>query len=477
VLDSIAMTASDRIDPRVADLLAEVGLSADAGAGEGDGRVTTTIVGADPVLPTPYPVGEAAATAIAATATIAAQTWHDATGEGQDVTVDVRRAAESLVSFLRQRVSGPPMERLGSWSETTHLFQGRGGRWIHLHGGFPHLAEGTIAVLGCEPTRAAIAAAVAERDPFELEEALAAAGMCGAVARTREEWLEHPQAEALLPLGRVVVRKVADGPAIPATDQVRPFGAVRVVDLTRLLAGPTVGRTLAEHGAQVLLVNSPKLDNIDPFVIDTSHGKRSTLLDLDHDTDAARLHELVGDADVFVQGYRGGSLERRGFGAESLMAGHPGLVHVSVNCYGPVGPWRERPGWEQLAQSACGLAIGHGGVDTPDVMPAAVCDYTTGYLAAVGAAAALRRRALEGGSYVVEASLCQTAMWVGALGATLDPAAVEGSVFGDAGTPLVTVESGYGTVQHLPPVPELSVTPARWDLPPSPLGTHEPAFA
>jgi crotonobetainyl-CoA:carnitine CoA-transferase CaiB-like acyl-CoA transferase len=469
--DTTQMTRpTDAADHRIEELLTEVGL-ADGAAG-----ITARLVGADPVLPTPYPVGEAAATAIGAAATIAAQTWRDATGQGQEVTVDVRRAAESLVSFLRQRVDGPPMERPGTWSSTTHLFQANGGRWIHLHGGFPHLADGTLRVLDCPPDRGSIAAAVAERDPYELEEALAAAGMCGAVARTREEWLDHPQAQALAPLGRVVVRKIADGPAVPATDGERPYGEVRVLDLTRLLAGPTVGRTLAEHGADVLLVNSPNLDNIDPFVIDTSHGKRSTCLDLDDEQDADRLRALAAEADVFVQGYRGDSLAKRGFGPEALTKGHPGLVYVSVNCYGPVGPWRDRPGWEQLAQSACGLAIGHGGAETPDVMPAAVCDYTTGYLAAVGAAAALRRRALEGGSFTVEASLCQTAMWIGAMGPTLDPARVQGSVFGDEGTPLVTSATGFGTLQHLPPVAGLSATPARWDLPPSPIGTHPPTW-
>ncbi len=401
---------------------------------------------------------------------MAAQVWHDATGEGQEVVVDVPRAGESLISFLLQRAQGIEMSRHVGFAETTRLVEARDGRWIHLHGGFPHLATQTLAVLGCEPE--GVDAAVATRDAFELEEALAAAGMCGAVARTREEWLAHPQYAAIAPLGEVVVRKIADGDPQPATDGTRPFGAVKALDLTRLLAGPSCGRTLAEHGADVLLLNSPTLDNIDPFVIDTSHGKRSAHLDLDDPAGADRLRALAQEADVFVQGYRGRSMERRGFGAEALADGHRGLVHVSVNCYGPIGPWKDRPGWEQLAQSASGMVLGHSaGHPRPEIVPGAICDYTTGYLAALGAAVALRRRAREGGSYAVEASLCQTATWVGGMDLVDDPSGA-----GLPGTELVETESAWGTVRHLPPVPQLSRTPARWARPPARIGEHAASF-
>ena len=451
------------IDARVDELLAPLGIDVDA-------SIDVQLHGTDPVLPTPYPIGAASGAARAAVATVAAQVWHDATGVGQDVAVDVARAAESLVSFLLQRIGGPPLGRFGGFLETTRLYEAKGGRWIHLHGGFSHLAAGTLAVLDCEMDVAAIAASVAARDAFELEEALAAAGMCGAVARTREEWLVHAQHDALAPLGRVVVRKIADGDPIRATDGERPFGAVKALDLTRLLAGPTCGRTLAEHGADVLLVNAPKLENIDMFVIDTSHGKRSAVLDLDDPAGADRMRTLVREADVFVQGYRGRSMERRGYGAEQLADDHRGLIHVSVNCYGPIGPWKDRPGWEQLAQSVTGMVLGHSGTGRPEIVPGAVCDYTTGYLAALGAAVALRRRAIEGGSYAVEASLCQTAEWVGGM-PPVDPANA-----GLPGTELMEVASEWATVRHLPPVPQLTVTPGRWARPPSRIGSHPASF-
>ena len=194
-----------------------------------------------------------------------------------------------------------------------------------------------------------------------------------------------------------------------------------MLDLTRVLAGPTTGRTLASHGADVLLVNAPQLPNVLPFVVDTSHGKRSTLLDLGVAEDAARLRALARDADVFVNGYRSGALERHGFGPEDLAALRPGIVYVSVNCYGNQGPWAARPGWEQLAQTVTGIAVGDDPMARPALIPAAACDYTTGYLTALGVMGALHRRATEGGSWHVQTSLVQTAMWLNRLGRVLRP--------------------------------------------------------
>jgi crotonobetainyl-CoA:carnitine CoA-transferase CaiB-like acyl-CoA transferase len=247
---------------------------------------------------------------------------------------------------------------------------------------------------------------------------------------------------------------------------------VRVLDLSRLLAGPTNGRTLAEHGADVLLVNSPRLDNIPAFVMDTSHGKRSCCVELDDPSGVATLRALAAEADVFTQGYRGGSLERRGFGPSDLAELRPGIVVVTINCYGDAGPWRMRPGWEQMAQTVSGLAVGQGGSDHPALVPAAACDYTTGYLAALGTMAALWRRSVEGGSYHVRASLCQTATWF----AGAPPVSGEPNGFGDADSFLTSSDTPYGRLRHLAPVARLDATPARWEVPTSPIGTHRAAW-
>ena len=450
----------------VEGLLQEVGVPPEAAA-------RTTVEGRDPVLAARFPIGEAAAAAIGAAASASALLWRDRTGQAQDVRVDVRRAAATLVGHTLQRLEPEPLAARPP-NPLVGLYECRDGRWIHLHGSFPKLSAGTVRVLRCAPEADAVAGAVATWDAFALEAALADAGTCGAVVRTAAEWERTPQGDAVALLGRVRVDRVADSPPEPAGDGRRPLGGVRVLDLTRVLAGPVHGRLLAEHGADVLLVNAPHLPNVPAFVLETSHGKRSTFLDLERADEAARLRELAAGADVFVQGYRSGSLDRRGLGTEELVAAWPGLIVVPINCYGDAGPWRERPGWEQLAQSSTGLAAAQGAPGPPRLMPAAACDYTTGYLAALGTLAALWRRTKEGGSYHVRASLCQTGSWLARLGPTCDPDAAAG--LGDLTAWMQETDTALGRLRHLGPVAEMSATPPRWARPSPPLGADPPEW-
>ena len=150
------------------------------------------------------------------------------------------------------------------------------------------------------------------------------------------------------------------------------------------------------------------------------------------------------------------------------------LIYVSINCYGHTGPWRGRPGWEQLAQTVTGLAIGQGGPDHPERMPAAACDYTTGYLAALGTLVAFRRRALEGGSYHVRASLARTGTWFASLGPICDISQATGA--GDASEVTIDIPTAWGRLTYLLPAVELSETPAYWARPPAPLGSHPAAW-
>jgi crotonobetainyl-CoA:carnitine CoA-transferase CaiB-like acyl-CoA transferase len=444
-------------------LLREVGIPAGAAAG-------TVVDGADPVLAARFPIGTAAATALAGCAAVAALIWRDRTDQAQDVRVDVRRAAASLVGYSFQRLDDGPTPSRVTGNPLVALYECADGRWIHLHGSFPGLAQRTLQVLGCEAERAQVAAAVGGWDAHALEDALAAAGTCGAVVRTGPEWLATAQGESVTGAGRVTIEKIGDSmPEAAGADQ-RPVGGIRVLDLTRVLAGPTHGRVLAEHGADVLLVNSPDLPNVPGFVMDTGHGKRSAFLDLDRPDDAARLRELAAAADVFAQGYRSGSLERRGLGPADLALARPGLIYVTINCYGDFGPWRARPGWEQLAQSVTGLAAAQGAPGPPVLMPAAACDYTTGYLAALGTMAALWRRSREGGSYHVRASLCQTGTWIAGMGPVCDPGAASG--VGDVSQWMEESETAWGRLHHLGPVVEMSATPPSWERPTAPLGTH-----
>ena len=198
-----------------------------------------------------------------------------------------------------------------------------------------------------------------------------------------------------------------------------------MLDLTRVLAGPTCARTLAEHGADVLHIASPALPTIEMFEMDTGHGKRQAHIDLNVPGDAETLRELVRGANVFSQGFRLGAVARRGFGARAARALRPGIVYVSENAFGPTGHGASGRAGE-LAQAATGVSVVQGGAGAPVLAPAAMNDYTTGYFAALGAMTALRRRAVEGGSWMVTASLSQTSMWFYRLGQELDRAAATG---------------------------------------------------
>lgn len=432
------------------------------------------ILGHEPVFPCRFPLGILAAAAQAGCGLAVSDLWELRTGRRQEVRISVRDAAASLLSFAFLRGAALPV-RPGT--ATIALYPTRDGRWIHLHGGFPHLAEGAVRLLGCRDEAASIAAAVAAWDAGALEDALASARLCGAVVRSAEEWAAHPQGSALAGLPVIEVTRIGDAPPAPLGPAPRPLAGIRALDLTRVLAGPTCGRTLAEHGADVLRVTGPELPDVDAFVVDTGHGKLSASLDLDVPSDAARLRTLAAGADVFVGGYRSGALERRGFGPEALAELRPGIVAVSINCYGPLGPWRERAGWEQLAQSVTGLAHANGGPGGPKLVPAAACDYTTGTLAALGALVALARRAREGGSWHVRASLCQTGTWIQRRdGGAASGVASRGLSAEEVAALCVQSDTAFGRLTHLGPVLRLSETPPRWERPTAPRGTHSAAW-
>lgn len=404
---------------------------------------TVTMNGQDPVLPSRFRIGEAAATALGATGLSANELWTLSGGAAQEVSVDVKGAAASLISFIFQRLEKGD-QPIREDRALVDLYQAGDDRWVHLHGAFPKLAEGTLRVLDCEPTVDAVAAAMRKWKAQDLEDALAAQGLCGAMARTRKEWLAHEQGKAIANIPPVEIIKIGDSDREPISKRSRPLAGMRVLDLTRVLAGPTCARTLASHGADILKINSPSLPSVPPFVIDTGHGKRSALLDLDVEEDASTLRTLASTADVFSQGYRKGALERRGFGLEELAELRPGIIYVSINAYGHVGPWAERPGWEQLAQTASGAAVDEGTFEAPRLIGAAATDYTTGYLAALGVMAAMKRRAVEGGSYHVRASLCQTASWLYSFGLFDRDAPQPEMDFGLAEPYMTRSESGFG---------------------------------
>ena len=436
-----------------------------------------SFAGADPVLPTPFRVGTAAAAALGLAASAAHELWRLRGGEAQEISLDVKLAAASLVSFALQRLDGKPVPRPGEHNPTIGFYRAGCGRWIHLHGGFPHLAARTLDLLNAKDNAESIADAVAKWNALALEDALAHLGQCGAVVRTDDEWKASAQGMALAKTPPIALTRIGDAPPLRLEEGETPLDGIRVLDLTRVLAGPTAGRTLASHGADVLSVRAERLDTIEAFDLDTGHGKRLAHLDLAKPADAESLRSLIRGAHVFVDSYRPGALAKLGFTPAALAHASPGIVHVGISAYGAHGPWGARRGWEQLAQAASGIAVEQGAYaasragnrrDTnPSLIPAAACDYITGYLAAAGAAAALLRRIREGGSWQVEVSLAATANWLQSLG-KIDALGVPDGWLAGAGLDgaMKSCETKRGRLDFLGPVVRMSKTQPAWLRPP-----------
>jgi crotonobetainyl-CoA:carnitine CoA-transferase CaiB-like acyl-CoA transferase len=434
------------------------------------------ITGADPLLPTDFKIGTAASAAIGATALAAAELWRLRTGRSQSVAVDVRAAIAAFRSERYLRVNGelPPEVR----GTVFGFYRAGDGRWIQLHGAMPHHREGIVKLLGCDETREAAAAAVEKWNAGELEEALGAQGLPVGMVRSRAEWQAHAQGLAVASLPLFEITRIGDAPQEPTTQGPRPLSGLRVLDLTRVLAGPVCCRTLASYGADVMIVSNPHLANAVAHVMDTGLGKLSTSLDLHRADDAERLRQLIGEADVFVQSYRPGALARYGFAPQDVARLRPGIVCVTVSAYSHVGPWQERRGFETLIQSVSGMAHEQGimaGLERPQHLPAQVVDHGTGYLGAFGALIALARRAREGGSYLVRVSLAQTGRWVDSLG-RVEGRQTPDLTLADVEDLLSDSETQFGRLRHVVPAPQFSETAASWSRPAVPLGTHPPVW-
>ncbi|WP_261527762.1 CoA transferase [Burkholderia multivorans] len=444
--------------------------------GDADALSRAAVTGHDPVLPSTFRIGTLAAATIAAAGLAAAECHRLRTGVAQRVDVSVR---DALVAFRSERYlrvdDGPPPELR---HPVTGFYATRDGRWIQLHANFAHHLHGILDVLDCGERPADVAAAIRTWDGAALDTALADAGLCAALIRTPDEWAAHEQARAIAALPLFEIERIGDAPPEPigGGTVTRPLEGVRVLDLTRIIAGPVAGRTLASHGAQTLLVNGPHLPNIAPLVIDNGRGKRSAWLDLRETAGVDALRALVRDADIFLQAYRPGALAARGFGPEALAASRPGIVCVSVSAYGHAGPWAARRGFDSLVQSASGIAwreqqAAH--ADAPRHLPCQALDHATGYLAAFGAMIALIRRAREGGSWHVRVSLAQTGHWLQSFGAVPDGMQARDLALDDVRDRIDRIASAFGTIDTVRPAERLSATPPSFARPPVPLGSDD----
>jgi CoA-transferase family III len=370
----------------VSDLLPAVWASL-GGAPEELARIR--IAGPSTVLRSTFPVTAAGAAAIGASLLAATR--------DVPVAVDTAALAVALRSERFVRLDG---RAIGSPFGALSAFHRTADGWLRLHANYPWHREAALRVLGC--SEADVPAAIAERGALELEAALHDAGGVGAAVRTEEAWRA-----ATGPPPPLVERRTL-GTAAP-----RPVRRPRVLDLTRVIAGPVATRTLAVHGADVLRLDPPDRPEIPLHAYDSLPGKRSALLDV-----AAHgrvLDDLLADADVVVSGYRPGALDRFGLSPEELALRHPGLVVVTLSAWGHEGPWAHRRGFDSLVQAACGIAEAEGRDGVPGALPAQLLDHATGYLAAAGALLALDAQRRAGGSHHVRLALAGTAAWLQSL--------------------------------------------------------------
>jgi crotonobetainyl-CoA:carnitine CoA-transferase CaiB-like acyl-CoA transferase len=449
----------------------------------GDPAASVTFTGGtDPVLPTPFRIGVAGAATLAAAGLAAAALWEARSGRRQSVTVDLRQATASLRSGTYMKLGDGHLSH--ARNSIMGVYPSRDGRWSYLHCNFPNHRAAALGVLGVAEDRAAVTRAVAGWNAADLEEAIIAAKGAGGMVRSQAEWAGHPQAAAIAALPLLEIVRIGDSPPEPLPAGDRPLSGIRVLDLTRVLAGPTCARTLAEHGADVMKITAAHLPNLGYQEWDTGHGKLSAHLDLRAPGDLETLRGLVREADVFSQGYRPGSLAGRNLSPEELAALRPGLIYVSLSAFGHTGPWASRRGFDTVVQTVSGMTarqaeVVPGKTAGPQFYPVSAIDYCTGYLMAFGAMVALARRAQEGGSWLVRISLAQVGKWMVDLGEV--PAASLKDVPAEFGKDdlerwSTVSETPSGPLRHLKPVVQMSETAPYWARPSVPLGYHRPVW-
>jgi crotonobetainyl-CoA:carnitine CoA-transferase CaiB-like acyl-CoA transferase len=433
-----------------------------------------TLSGEEPKLPSSFRVGAAAQVPIAAAGLAAVEIWKQRSGEAQTVAVDMTHAAVECRSERYLRVDGKPPPP--TWDPTAGIYRTGDARFVRLHTNFPHHRAAVCKVLGCKEEREAIQAALMQWEGEAFETAAYAGGAVVSMMRSHEEWSATPHAKALATLPTFTIEKIGEAAPRPWPNGDRPLAGIRVLDLSRVIAAPVAGRTLALHGADVMLVSGPNVPAIRWLTIDTGRGKLSTFIELKSDAGRATMRELLADADIFSQGYRPRSIAALGFSAEEAAKISPGIVYVTLSAYGHAGPWAERRGFDSLVQTSTGFNHAEGqaaGIDGPKELPAQMLDHATGYLMALAAMMAKARQAREGGSWHVRVSLAQTGRWIWNLGRLADGLKAP-DLSAEAARPFMQeLPSGFGPTLAVSHAAKLSKTPAFWARPAVPLGTNK----
>ena len=422
-------------------------------------------------LPSAFAVTELACASIAAAGQAAAELIHQQTGRLPPLEVDRRLAAFWFSTSLRPiGWSVPPM-----WDPVAGDYACADG-WIRLHTNAPHHRLAAEKVLGPCIDRTDMASRVARWNKTELEQAVIDAGGCAAQMRSWQAWQAHPQGAAVNAEPLVHLDKSVDEQHQPWLGSVaQPLAGLKVLDLTRVLAGPIASRFLAGLGADVLRIDPPTWN--EPGVVpEVTLGKRCTRLDLHRPDDRAVFEALLKDTDILLHGYRADALEHLGYGAEQRRQLAPGLIDVSLNAYGWSGPWENRRGFDSLVQMSSGIAeagMAWKHTDKPTPLPVQALDHGTGYLMAASAIVLLSRRLESGRGGSARLSLARTAKLLIEQGAHAQPA-LRPEDDNDQG--LLIEQTPWGPAHRLQVPLKITGTPLQWALPAAELGAHRPQW-
>ena len=435
------------------------------------------VSGAPGHLPSRLPVEDTAiaciGAALLAAAALHAQRGGDCGSRGSPTArLDMGHVAAAFRSEAYLRVNG---EQTGPGFAPLSRFWRAADGWVRTHGNYPWHRAALLRALACSDDPESVAAAIAALGARQAEDLVVGAGGVAAAVRDEDSWRAEPPGQA------VTATRLVEGMSIGgAAPRWRPAGAlpasgIRVLDLTRVIAGPVATRYLGALGADVLRLDAPDRPELTLHAYDGLPGKRSALLDFGTASGNARLHELLSGADVLVHGYRPGALDRFGLSPELVADWHPGLVVVSLSAWGSRGPWGGRRGFDSIVQAASGIAMAESSDgERPGAMPCQLLDHGTGYLCAAAALQALARQSTHGGTEFRELCLARTAHWL--LGLPRGAAVPSPVADGDDPAWLVTLDSAEGPVTTVRPPGRLDDEALAWPRSLSRYGGDQPAW-
>ncbi|WP_447749616.1 CoA transferase [Pseudomonas nicosulfuronedens] len=425
-------------------------------------------------LPSAFFVTELAAASVASAGLALSEWLEPEAGSATSLVVDRRLASFWFATSLRAQGWAPP----DLWDAIAGNYRTRDG-WIRLHTNAPHHRAAALRVLGTGNDRDQVATAVTAWDSEALEQAIVKEGGCAARMRSWDDWRQHPQGVAVArePLVLRDIQQLSAPSLDIEIDRERPLAGLRVLDLTRVLAGPVATRFLAGFGAEVLRIDPPGWDETG-VVPEVTLGKHCARLDLRQPADQERFQALLASADVLVHGYRADALERLGFGADVRRTLAPGLVDVSLNAYGWSGPWRDRRGFDSLVQMSSSIAeAGRAwrGEDQPVPLPVQALDHATGYLIAAAALRGLAERRRSGRGSRWRLSLARTAHCLLEAGVS-SVGAVELAAETVADLAPGIESTSWGSARRLRPPLQIAGSPLYWELPATELGSAPAAW-